>query len=108
MDKIREWFGNEGKLTPAALLSILVFAIVGVLSAPLLTWFAKGAYDEFRDQSRKLSSIELFLAGASERARTRDVRLDSAEITNRSQQIQLADHERRLIRIEVPRGIAVP
>ena len=105
IDLFKEWFGEQGKLTPASRLLILVFAIVGMVCAPMVTWFAKGAYDEFKGQTEKLSEIQLYLSAATERARARDVRMVQVEMLNGKQQDQLNDHERRLIRIETVRGL---
>lgn len=101
--KLADWFSPNGQLTVAARASLLAFAVVGLFCAPIVTWFAKGAYDEFKGQSQKLSEIERYMAGAAERAKQRDIRADQAEAMNRSQQGQLDDHERRLIRIETLR-----
>lgn len=100
MDLFKEWFGDHGTLTPASRFLILLFASVGLVCAPMVTWFAKGAYDEFKGQSEKLAEIQLYLSGATERARARDARTTILETVNGRQQDQLNDHERRLIRIE--------
>lgn len=104
IDLFKEWFGEQGKLTPASRLLILVFAIVGMVCAPMVTWFAKGAYDEFKGQTERLAAIQLYLSAAQERARHRDERTAAIEVTNNKQQTQIEDHERRLIRIESVRG----
>lgn len=101
---LTEWFGDNGKLTPASRLLIIVFAVVGLVTAPMVTWFAKGAYDEFKGQTEALAKIQLFLSASVERAKQRDERMGVLERQNVSQQTQIDDHERRLIRIETITG----
>lgn len=104
IDILKDWFGDHGKLTPASRLFIILFAVVGLVTAPIVTWFAKGAYDEFKEQTKALSEIQLYLSGAAERAKQRDEKMMAVEKQNASQQMQLDDHERRLIRIETLNG----
>lgn len=100
-----KWFGDQGTMTPAARLLILLFACVGLVTAPVMTWFSKSAYDEFKRQTERLAHIEGFLGVAAERARNRDERVDRLERSNDNQQGKIDDHERRLIRIETQRGV---
>ena len=104
VERFSELFGNDGKLTPTSRFIMVAFALIGMTCAPFVVWFAKGAYDEFKGQTEKLSSIQLYLSAAQERARHRDERTTAIEVTNNKQQTQIEDHERRLIRIESVRG----
>jgi len=104
IDILKDWFWDHGKLTPASRLLIILFAVVGLVTAPIVTWFAKGAYEEFKGQSEALAKIQLYLSAATERARQRDERMIGFEKQNNQQQMQLDDHERRLIRIETLNG----
>lgn len=104
MGSFSDWFGENGKMSAISRASILMFALVGLITAPMVAWFTKGIWEEFRDQTATLSKIERYMGEEKIRDEGRDRRITELHGVQRDHQSTLGDHEKRITRIESQRG----
>jgi len=100
MGTFSEWFAENGKMSAISRASILMFAIVGVVTAPIVAWFTKNIWEEFRDQTATLSKIERYMGEEKIRDEGRDSRIAELQGTSKETLRILNDHERRIFSIE--------
>lgn len=81
----------------------IIVSLIAWMGAEQWSWI-KARFDRIEaraeEAAREFVKLDRFIAGAVERAKSRDDRLEGVEQENRRQGETLADHERRLIRIE--------
>lgn len=100
MGTFTEWFGENGKMTAISRASILMFALVGLVTAPVVAWFTKGIWEEFRDQTATLTKIERYMGEEKIRDEGRDSRIAELQGATKETLRILNDHERRIYSIE--------
>lgn len=99
-NKIGELFGYKGTLTPAAVGMIFIFAAAGTVSMPVFADIARDFRDDFRKLTLDVAEMKLAMASALQRAQQRDQRITSLEANDKERLVIMADHDRRLTRVE--------
>lgn len=111
IDRVFRFFcGRRGAATARALITVWTF--VGVPLGGAIVWVGREAIDEFRDLKDAVRDLQLYVAADTVRGDNRDRALAAAlsnvietktDLTARigRAETNIADHDRRIIRLEV-------